>query len=175
MCSSPWGCRNRVWWRSALFCFLAVLLLGCSSRTAEEVAEERAHVLGTWEYRTQGMSALHRGTFRIVEEDGHLTARLRDNWRGEVQVQVSLQGRQMELTLNRLRIAGRLDDNRFVGYVQTPYWDASRSRLRRQKYPGRLVAQRIRRGSGGPDRTEYGCPSLLRESSYTCSPLRPSP
>jgi hypothetical protein len=157
--------------RKAVLLVLVIVLLGCHPRSAEEIAADRARVLGTWEYHTRGISALQSGTLRIRVQDGELVGRLRDRWRGTVRAQVALQGTRMELDLDRVRITGRLEQNRFRGTVQTPFWDASRAHAGRQASSGYFVARQVRSQSVVDDLTDLGCPSLLRESSYTCSPL----
>jgi hypothetical protein len=160
-------------WSAASLLLIAGLLLsalGCSSRSAEEIVSDRARVLGTWEYRTDGIGSLQHGTLRITMQEGRLVGRLQDSWRGQVEARVLLRGPRMELDLRRIRIRGRLDVNEFRGTVRRPFWDASRTNARRQQ-TGSFVARRVRRGSLVDDLTELGCASLLRESSYRCSPL----
>jgi hypothetical protein len=147
---------------------LGVGLSGCaSSRTAEQVAQNRAAVLGTWEYRTDNISALQRGTFQVMVKDGRLKGRFRDSWRGDLEAQVNIHGSHMELALDRIRITGRLEQNRFTAAVEPEIWDVSISGNRRST--GYFVARRVRSYSVFDDIGDFGCPSLLRESSYECS------
>lgn len=143
---------------------------GCASRTAEEIADERAQVLGTWEYNADGIHALQRGTLTITVRDGKLVGQIRDRWRGKINADVNLQGRHMELSLQDIRITGQIERGRFTGSVRQPTWDVSRSRVRRQS-DGYFVARRVRSESVMGEATDYGCASLLRESSFRCSPL----
>ncbi len=143
---------------------------GCtSSRTAQEVAKNREAVLGTWEYRTDNISSLDRGTFQVIVEDGQLRGRFRDKWRGNLEAQVNIHGTHMELALDRVRISGRLEENRFRASVRSGFWDVSTNGNRRSK--GYFVAQRVQNGAVLDDVNNFGCPSLLREESYACSPF----
>lgn len=150
---------------------LAAGVLGCAPRSAEEVAADRARALGTWEYQTDGIGVLQRGTMRITVDDGHLVGRFQDSWRGEVQARVMLQGPRMELDLDRVRITGRIERGRFRGTVHTPIWDVSQPRAQQSRSAGAFLARRVHSESLLQELTEFGCSSLLRESSYTCSPL----
>lgn len=151
---------------------LGVGLGGCaSSRTGDQV-DDRMQALGTWEYWTTGIGMLQRGTFQIVSQDGNLVARFRDQWRGPFEAEVRLRGDRMVLILDHLRITGQLRHNQFRGTARTPEWDLSRESAR-DGSPGTFQARRVhpQQDTGGRDR--YGCPSLLRETSYACSPLQP--
>jgi len=77
----PFELQSR-WIAAALV--LALGLSACSSRTAEEIADDRAQVLGTWRYETDGIGDLQRGTLQIHVHDGELVGRFRDRWRGQV-------------------------------------------------------------------------------------------
>lgn len=148
-----------------------VCLCGCAStRTAQEVTE-RTRALGTWEYRTQGIDGLQRGTLQIVTRDGDVIGRFRDQWRGQFKAEIQLQGTRMVIKIDRLRITGEITDDQFTGTAQAPTWDVTH-RSRRRQSPGRFAARRIRQqdGTGGDER--FGCPSLLRETSYACSPFQ---
>lgn len=149
---------------------LGLGLTGCvSSRTAEQVARNRAAVLGTWEYRTDNISALHHGTFQVTVQDGRLKGQFRDSWRGTLDAQINVHGSRMELMLDRVRITGRLEQNRFKAAVRRDLWDVSMSGNRRST--GYFVARRVRRESTMDEINEFGCASLLREVSYSCSPF----
>ena len=166
-------CRFQGPWKAGLCLLLtgfALSVLGCSARSAGEIAADRARVLGTWKYQTDGIGTLQRGTLRILVEEGKLVGRLQDSWRGQVSARVLLQGPRMELDLRRIRIRGRLSFNQFRGTVRQPFWDASRANARRQQ-AGYFVAHRVRSASVVDDLMELGCASLLRESSYRCSAL----
>lgn len=150
---------------------LSMCLCGCApSRTAQEVSE-RMRALGTWEYRAQGIDALQRGTVQIVTREGDVIGRFRDQWRGQFEAQIQLQGTRMVIVIDQLRITGQITDGQFTGTAQAPTWDVTRQSSRRRS-PGRFAARRVQQqaGTNGDDR--FGCPSLLRETSYACSPLR---
>lgn len=149
---------------------LAVGLSACTSRTAEEIAEDRARVLGSWEYQTDGIAALQRGTLQISAHKDTLVGRIQDTWRGTLEARVSLRGAHMELQLDRVRITGDLEGNRFTGSVQKPVWDTARGDPWRGS-TGYFVARRVRSESATGARNNLGCPSLLREVSYACSPF----
>lgn len=143
---------------------------GCSSsRTAQEV-DERVQALGTWEYHTRGLRALDRGTLQIETRDGKLVGRLQDSWRGQIEAEVRLQGSYMELTVDRLRITGQITGNRFSATVRRSRWDVTQDQNRRER-AGSFTARRV--GSGAViDNEQFGCPSLLREDSYACTPFQ---
>jgi hypothetical protein len=150
---------------------LLALMVGCSTtRTPEDVAAEHAKVVGVWEYRTDGTGALQRGTLRVFVEEGRLKGRLQDSWRGQVDALIQIRGSRMELRLDRVRISGRLRENRFEGVVQHNNWDVTSSGPHHST-SGRFVARRVQ-NSSGESSEDFGCPSLLRESSYICSPFR---
>lgn len=152
-----------------ILCIIWGLIGACtSSRTPEEVAADRATVLGLWKYRADGTDALQRGTLQIHVKDGQLKGRIQDRWRGTKEVDVFVENGHMDVTLNQVRISGRLYGGRFEGAIRNELWDASKSGSRRSG-SGAFVAKRIRRASTA-DR-DLGCPSLLREQSYACSPL----
>ena len=162
--------------RPWLLCGLVVLafaLAGCAPRSAEEVANDRARILGTWEYRTSGIGALQHGTLQIVVQDAQLVARLQDSWRGTVRARVDLQGSRMELTLDRLRLLGRLEHGRFVAAAYRPMWDVSRTAVADRDAEGRFVARRVGGMSVAERGADVGCPSLLHEASFACSPIQP--
>lgn len=146
------------------------LCLGCTSRSAEEIAAQRTRVLGTWEYQTNGIRALERGTLYVSERDGELVARIQDRWRGQIEGDINLRAPRMELDLDHLRIRGRLEQGRFVGSVQTQTWSVSQSRGQRQRR-GQFVARRVSSKSPTDAADRFGCSPLLWESSYACSPL----
>lgn len=147
------------------------LLTACSSsRAPEDVARDRAAVLGLWKYHTNGIDELGHGTLQIHVQDGRLKARIQDRWRGTKEADVSVENGYMDVRLNQVRISGRIYGGRFEGVARDEFWDAS-ERGNRQSGAGSFVAKRIRRASSTVDDTDYGCPSLLREQSYACSSL----
>lgn len=156
-----------------VFLVLAGLVVtGCaSSRSAQERADDRSKVVGTWEYRTSGTSALQRGTLQISVEDGRLVGELQDSWRGTVEARVNLRGSRMELDLNRIRISGRIRQGRFKATIRREFENVS-VRPRRERRGGYFLAQRVRSSAGTDTRARYGCRSLLREQSYQCSPFQ---
>lgn len=157
--------------RFPLALVLLVALIGCvSSRSPEEVASERAEVLGTWEYQTEGINILQRGTLRITEENGDLIGRFRDSWRGKLDVEIALQGSHMEFTLDDYRVSGQLTNGEFTASIRRPLWDVSRSHPDPQPV-GYFEARRLQREAAQNEFTDLGCHSLLRESSFTCSPV----
>lgn len=149
---------------------IAPLIAGCAtSRSPAEIASDRQDVLGTWEYQTNGTTALQRGTLRITVDEGNLVGVFEDSWRGELNADVSLYGSHMELSLDRVRISGRFQNGRFEASIQQEYSAVSlRSNRRRAGY---FIARRIRSASTMSNLTDVGCTSLLRESSYMCSPF----
>lgn len=153
-----------------LVLMLGITVAGCSSpRTAQEL-DERMQALGTWEYHTSGLRALNRGTLQIGTRDGELVGRLQDRWRGQIEAEVRLQGSHMELTVDRLRITGRITGNRFAARVRRPRWDVTRDQNRRNR-AGSFTARRVESGTV-VDNEQFGCPSLLREDSYACTPFQ---
>lgn len=152
---------------------VAEALAGCvSSRSVEELASDRAAVLGTWEYRTEGIRSLHRGTLYIAVQDGRLTGRLQDRWRGRVEAQVQLHGSTMELDLDRIRISGRLQDNRFVASVRSSMGAVTTNR---RSASGLFIAERVHRSTASSENVDVGCSSLLYEGSYVCTPFQQKP
>jgi len=155
---------------------LIVLLVGglavscTSSRSPEEVATDRANVLGVWKYRADGVNMLQHGTLQIRVRDGQLTGRFQDQWRGTVEANVLLDGSHMEFNLNQARISGRIQQGRFEGAIRREFWDVSESRNERAR-PGYIVAKRVRSQSVVTNLIDLGCASLLHEGSYGCSPL----
>ena len=165
--------RPRAWGAcGVVLLLLATVLAGCaSSRSAADLAEARSKVVGVWEYRTNGTTLLQEGTLRISIVDGRLVGRLRDSWRGEVTARVTLYGPRMELHLDRARISGRLHSGWFEAAIRRDFAEMSVSPTRRRS-AGSFVAQRIRTTPATDGRDRYGCPSLLREGSFLCSPFQ---
>lgn len=143
---------------------------GCtSSRSVDEIASDRASVLGTWEYRTDGIPRLHRGRLHITVQNGRLKGRLQDRWRGTVEARVQLHGSRMELDLDRILISGRVREDRFVGSVRTSMGTVTTNR---RSASGVFIAKRVRRSTDSGSTDDFGCPSLLYEGSYACSPFQ---
>lgn len=163
----PFELQSR-WIAAALV--LALALTACSSRTAEEIADDRAQVLGTWEYQTDGIRSLQRGTLQITERDGKLVGQIQDSWRGRIEARVDVRGPYMALDFDRLRITGQLERGRFAGSVRNELWDVSHSRTHGGS-DGYFVARRVHSKSTMDEVTDFGCASLLHESSYACSAL----
>lgn len=159
-------------WLGVFALVLTVGVAGCaSSRSTEDVPNDREKVLGTWEYRTDGIRALQRGTLRITTRDGTLVGQLQDSWRGRIDAQVTLRGGTIQLEIDRLRLVGELRADRFTASARRPIWDVTGGFSQRSS-TGILVAQRVRRATLWNSSPDLGCPSLLREASYACSPLR---
>ena len=131
--------------------------------------------MGVWEYRTNGTSVLQEGTLRIDVVDGRLVGRLQDSWQGTVEARVNLYGPRMELDLNRIRISGRIRQGRFEAAIRRDFEGLS-VRPRTQRRPAYFIAYRVRSTAATDHRARYGCPSLLREHSFECTPFqRPRP
>lgn len=158
----------------AILCItvLGASLGGCASSRPGDELDERVQALGTWEYRTDGIGVLQSGTLQISSRDGDLVARFRDQWRGHFEAQIRVQGTRMVIALEQFRIEGRITDGRFTGVVRDSEWDVSRGSARREP-AGTFRAHRIGSQQGAGERDRYGCASLLRETSYACSPLHP--
>lgn len=156
----------------ALVVALVALGIGCASTppSSSDVTGKSA-VLGTWEYRAEGASKLTHGKFQISIEDGELRAFLHDEIRGEVDGRVKLRGTRMELTLDNLRISGRIEDNTYRATLSRPFWDvstSSRSRRFSRARTASFVARRIVRGIGLDPLPALECPSILRETDDGC-------
>lgn len=128
--------------------------------------------LGTWEYRATGVRALRRGRLKISSRDGELVGQFQDRMRGRFKADIHVQGARMVITVDQLRITGRILDNQYSGTIEQSNWDVTEQNSRRQSR-ARFEARRVRRGGGSGATDRYGCPSLLREESYACSPFRP--
>lgn len=167
---------SRTWTAPGLALLLCLILIGAglggcaSSRTGAEL-DQRMRALGTWEYWTTGIGMLQRGTLQIATRDGDLVARFRDQWRGPFEVEVRLQCTRMVIVFDHLRITGKIMHGQFQGTARPPEWDVRRASARREA-PGTFQARRVHSVQDG-ERDRYGCPSLLRETSYACSPLQP--
>jgi hypothetical protein len=166
----------RIWRATGPCLVLGVMLFGsalggCATSRPDTTVDEQMQVLGTWEYWTDGISLLQHGTLQIETRDGTLVARFRDQWSGSFDARVRLRGTRMEIVFDRLRITGHLANDAFRGTARTPEWDVTRQSARRET-PGTFRAQRIRPPLAADERSRYGCPSLLRETSYACSPLK---
>lgn len=162
--------RRRWLLKTIAVVLIGLCLLGCTGpRSAEVSVMNEAAALGTWEYTARGPSGLQEGTFQVSTEGDRLVVTFQDRWRGRITGRVRVHGSRMELRLNRLRISGRIRNERFTGSVEHDPWDLSESR--RQNRSGSFVAQRIDGPGTSDDVQGLDCPPLLRESSYACSPL----
>lgn len=151
---------------------VGVFAAGCAStHSPEEEARARAAAIGTWEYRVDGVAALHRGEFQITTENGRLRAQIRDERRGRFVARVKLNGSRMQLALENLRISGRIEDGSFTGTLYRPTWDvttSSRSRRSSQTRSASLVAQRIASSPVVERSLPFDCPSILWETDDGC-------
>lgn len=154
-----------------LIVLCCTLTLG-ACRTSEPTAQEMetwTRVLGTWEYRSQGIQRLDRGTIHIFVHDGRLVGRIQDAWSGDREATVTLYGSTMTLNLTHYRIRGSVRNGRFIANLDQSKWAVSRP-TRQQRAAGTFVAQRIQSGGTGlPSR--HGCEPLLREHTYICRSL----
>lgn len=151
-----------------LYCTLALAACRTSEPTAQEM-ETWTRILGTWEYRSQGIQRLDRGTIHIFVRDGRLVGRIQDAWSGDREATVRLYGSTMTLDMTYYRIKGSVRNGRFVATLDRSPWTVSRP-TRQQRTTGTFVARRIRSGGTGlPSR--HGCEPLLREHSYICPSL----
>lgn len=158
--------------RVLLIILVTSVCAGCtSSRSVEEIASDRASVLGTWEYQTENIQRLHRGTLHIEVQNGRLKGRLQDRWRGRVEADIHLHGSTMELELDRIRISGRLRNDRFIASVRSSLGNVTTTR---RAGTGVFLAKRVRRSTDAGNADDLGCPSLLYEGSYACSPFQRS-
>lgn len=149
-----------------------MVLLSCASSQTTSEVDERMRALGTWEYQATGVRSLRRGRLKILSRDGDLVGQFQDQMGGKFEANVQVQGARMEIRVDQLRITGRIRNNQYAGTIERSDWDVTRQNPRRQSQ-ARFEARRIRQhGESGAD-DDYGCPSLLREESYACSPLRP--
>lgn len=148
------------------------LVIGCaSSEPTESETAARSAALGTWEYRVDGIAPLNRGEFTITEKDGQLRAQIRDDRRGRFVARVQLNGSRLQLSMNDLRISGRIEDGSFTGTLRRPIWDVSTSsRMRRSSRTrsASLVARRVASGSATGPETALDCPPILWETDDGC-------
>jgi hypothetical protein len=156
---------------------LALLLLGlglavgcASSRSTTDDAAARAAAIGTWEYEVDGFAPLEAGVFRIVEERGRLQALVQDRRRGRYRARADVSGTRLELTIDDLRISGRIEDDQFTGFLRRDQWDVStpqraRRRTRASFRSASLYARRIRSASAVSRPSILECESILRETN----------
>lgn len=148
---------------------IALITGGCaSSQSTSSDSRARAAAIGTWEYRVTGNAPLDRGTFQISVENGRLKGTVRDQRRGRFRAQVDVSGSRMELTVGRLRISGKIEDERFSGFLRLQQWDVSTSSRRRRRQSGlttaSLYAERVRSGGAAGAVPALDCRSILREA-----------
>lgn len=152
---------------------LGVTFAGCATTASAPSPEERAAVVGVWEYRTSGSPYLGRGTIHFQVRNGRLQAMLRDTQQGRLRANVNQRGTRLELDLNQVRVSGRIEDDRFVGLFSRPMWDVSTSqevhhRRQRTSNSGSIVARRVRSPEWMGSVPGLDCPSILVESKYRC-------
>jgi len=154
-----------------------LVLTGCgSSRPASDLGPQASRALGTWEYRVNGFPVLDRGTIRLKRENGRLVAILRDRRQGRLRARASIQKTWMELRLDRIYISGRLHEGEYRARVSFSTWDVSSSQSFRRsslQARGSLIAAQTQASTVSVSTRSFGCPPLLREGSYACSPLHP--
>ncbi len=152
-----------------LFALCAGVLGGCaSSQSAKEKAAARASVIGTWEYRVEGIAPLDQGVFQITKKNGRLRGIVRDRRLGRLRARVDVNASRLELALDGLRISGYIEDDEFTGYLRRQQWDVStRSQYRRRSRSRSvsLFARRIQGGTAADTPSILECRSLLREAN----------
>ena len=159
------------------FCVIGLLafVVGCAgSGPAGPTARETSAVVGQWTYQTRGTPLLGDGELRIEVRDERLRAVLYDDRRGRLVARVRVDEERVELEVEKIEIAGRVEQGRFTGVVRRPMWDVSTQQATRYGAPsaaGTLVARRLGTPAVLSAPTDYGCTPLLRETSYACSPL----
>lgn len=149
------------------------LIMGCaSSRSTQDDAATRAAAVGTWKYEVDGFAPLHAGVFQIAERDGRLQALVQDRRQGRFRARVHVKDRRMELTIDELRISGRIEDDQFTGFLRLQRWDVStrtrqrtRRRRKRQFRSASLHARRVRSASAVDEPSVLKCESILREAN----------
>lgn len=164
--------------RRALPLRLILLLLGLgltagctSSRSTVDDAAARAAAIGTWEYKVTGTAPLNAGVFQIAERNGRLQALVRDRRRGRFRARVTVRDTRLELSIDDLRISGRIEDDQFTGFLRLQQWDVStRQRTRRRRRTSRshsasFYARRIRSASARDRPSVLECESILREAN----------
>jgi len=151
---------------------LGTSLFGCTSSEPSREVSERMRALGTWAYQATGVNSIRQGRLKIKSRDGDLIGQFHDRVRGKVLGDVRVRGAYMEIRIDQLRITGRILNNQYSGTVKQSDWDVTRQNPRRQSQ-ARFEARRIRRQGESDTDDDFGCPALLREASYACSPLRP--
>lgn len=146
------------------------LTLGCaSSQSTEDKTASRAAAIGTWEYEVDGFAPLKAGVFRIAERRGRLQALVQDQRQGRFQARVDVSNRRLELTVDDLRISGRIEDDQFTGFLRRDQWDVSTTqRTRRQRRSSfrsaSFHAQRVNSASTVDRPSILDCESILREA-----------
>lgn len=152
---------------------LAVALVGCATPSSTLSPEDRAAAVGVWEYQTSGSHYLGRGTLRIRARNGRLEAVLRDTRKGRLNAHVVQRGSRIEMELFQLRISGRIEDDKIVGFYRRPKWDVSTTQdfrpHRRPSDSGSIVAHRVRTPGWSGNVFGLDCTSILVETTYRCS------
>ena len=142
--------------------------MGCaSSQSAEEKAAARASVIGTWEYRVDGMAPLDQGVFQISTKNGRLRGIVQDRRLGRLRARVDVGNSRLELAFDDLRISGFIENDTFTGYLRRRQWDVStRSRYRRRSRfrSASLFARRVKSAVSADKPSALDCRSLLREA-----------
>lgn len=147
------------------------LVMGCaSSRSTQDDAAARAAAVGTWKYEVDGFAPLHAGVFQIEERNGRLQALIQDRRQGRLRARVNVKDRRLELTIDDLRISGRIEDDQFTGFLRRQQWDVStRQRTRRRRESqfrsASLYARRVRSASAADRPSILECESILREAN----------
>lgn len=153
-----------------VFVLAVTACTGCmGADSVSQRIQERESVLGTWRYQAEGLSRLREGTFHVRTQDDRLVVQFRDRWHGWRMGRMNVRGSRLEIRLDQLHISGRLRGNKFTGSVRGTSWDVSRAGPDTRS--GRFVARRVEGLMRGDGKKTLGCPSLLRESSYACSPF----
>lgn len=152
-----------------LFALCAGVLGGCaSSQSAQEKAAARAAVVGTWEYRVEGIAPLDQGVFRITTKDGRLRGIVQDRRLGRLRARVDVSDSRLELMFDDLRISGYIEDDEFTGYLRRRQWDVSTRRRYRRRSRFRsasLFARRVQSGTAADTPSILECRSILREAN----------
>jgi hypothetical protein len=150
--------------------FCAGFMMGClpAEQTAEEDAETRAAVVGTWKYRVDGAAPLDEGVFRITTQDGRLRGILQDRRLGRLRARVDVNGSRLELSFDNFLISGYVENNEFTGFLERQRWNVasqSEPRRRSQFSSVSLLARRVQRAGVADKPSILECRSILREAN----------
>lgn len=144
------------------------LVIGCaSSQSAQEKAAAQAAVIGTWEYRVDGVAPLDQGVFQIARKNGRLQGIVQDRRRGRLRARVDVGDSRLELSIDDFRISGFIEDDQFTGFLRRRQWDVStRSRYRRRSRfrSASLFARRVQSAVTAEKPSALECRPLLRET-----------